>query len=165
MYDHQTEIRKHCFSDMGAVLVQKMNDRVLMCSGTEALLGVWSNETPLVMQPDPLMKVWLGITSHIPADSTIMNLWLYAKLVNQCATTLRQKRVWWCLDHDNDFYLMFLLSASPSIHPSLHIQLFTSLEKKDKKKKKKILFWYIMHHVSCLHCVMPVRKDTCKNMM
>lgn len=64
MFDNQTELahtdeccRKHCLSDMSAVLVQKMNDRVLMCSGTEALLGVWSNETPLVMQPDPLMKV------------------------------------------------------------------------------------------------------------
>jgi len=64
MFDHQTELvhtdeccRKHWLSERGAVLVQKMNDRVLMCSGTEALLGVWSNETPLVTQPDPLMKV------------------------------------------------------------------------------------------------------------
>lgn len=60
--------------------------------------------------------------------------------MSQCATTLRLKRVWWCHDHDNDFQWVFLLSEL-STHPSLHIQLFISLE---RWKIMECLFWCIM---------------------
>lgn len=78
--------RKQGISGMDAVLVQKMNDSVLMRSGTEALLGVWSNGTSLIMQSDLLMKVWPGITSRLPADSAVMNIWSYAKPVKHTET-------------------------------------------------------------------------------
>lgn len=78
--------RNQGISGKDVVLVQKMNDSVLMRSGTEALLGVWSNETSLIMQSDLLLKVWLGITSPLPADSAVMNIRSYAKPVKHTPT-------------------------------------------------------------------------------